>query len=96
MKRWSTLCLSILQVAALTACGRTQNAAAAWNWMPCGMFGCGTYGIRKGEDPGNIGITFRNCSFRDDPEAGATGDWSCAVFEDCDFSTPPADSFSEK
>lgn len=64
--------------------------------MPCGLFGCGTYGIRKGEDPGNIGITFRNCSFRDDPEAGAAGDWSCAVFEDCDFSTPPADSFSEK
>lgn len=91
MKRWSTLCLSILQVAARTACGRTQNAAAAWNWMPCGLFGCGTCGIRKGEDPGNIGITFRN-----DPEAGAAGDGFCAVFEDCDFSTPPADSFSEK
>lgn len=53
-------------------------------------------GIRKGEDPGNIGITFQNCSFRDDPEMGAAGDWSCAVFEDCDFSTSPADSFSEK
>lgn len=74
MKRWSTLCLSILQVAARTACGRTQNAAAAWNWMPCGLFGCGTYGIRKGKNSGNIGITFRKCSFRDDPEAGAAGD----------------------
>ena len=63
-----------MQVAALTACGRMQNAAAAWNGMPCGLFGCGTYGIRKEENPGNIGITFRKCSFRDDPEAGAAGD----------------------
>ncbi len=33
--------------------------------------------------PEDAHITFRDCTFRDNPNMGAPGDWSCASFENC-------------
>ena len=40
--------------------------------------------------PQDVRITFRNCTFRDNPDMGAPEDWPCAVFENCERPAAPA------
>ena len=40
--------------------------------------------------PQDVRITFRNCTFRDNPDMGAPEDWPCAVFENCELPAAPA------
>lgn len=35
--------------------------------------------------PEDVRITFRDCTFRDNPDMGAPEDWSCASFENCEL-----------
>ena len=39
--------------------------------------------------PEDVRITFRDCTFRDNPDMGAPEDWSCAAFVDCSLPSAP-------
>lgn len=39
--------------------------------------------------PEDVRITFRDCTFRDNPDMGAPEDWPCASFENCDLPSAP-------
>lgn len=39
--------------------------------------------------PEDVRITFRGCTFRDNPDMGATEDWPCAAFVDCTLPSAP-------
>ena len=40
--------------------------------------------------PEDVRITFRDCTFRDNPDMGAPEDWSCVSFENCERPAAPA------
>lgn len=40
--------------------------------------------------PEDVRITFRDCTFRDNPDMGAPEDWSCVSFENCELPAAPA------
>lgn len=40
--------------------------------------------------PEDVRITFRDCTFRDNPDMGAPEDWSCASFENCELPAAPS------
>ena len=39
--------------------------------------------------PEDVRITFRDCTFRDNPDMGAPEDWPCAAFVDCSLPSAP-------
>lgn len=39
--------------------------------------------------PEDVRITFRDCTFRDNPDMGAPEDWSCVSFENCELPAAP-------
>lgn len=39
--------------------------------------------------PEDVRITFRDCTFRDNPDMGAPEDWPCASFENCELPAAP-------
>lgn len=43
----------------------------------------------SGFDTDTIRITFQDCIFRGNRDMGVPGDWPCAAFVDCDFSSDP-------
>lgn len=49
----------------------------------------GNWGLLLQGYPENVRVTFRNCTFRDNPDMGAPEDWPCAAFVDCDLSSAP-------
>lgn len=40
--------------------------------------------------PEDVRITFRDCTFRDNPDMGAPEDWPCASFENCELPAAPS------
>ena len=50
----------------------------------------GNQGLLLQGYPENVRVTFRNCTFRDNPDMGAPEDWPCASFENCELPAAPS------